>query len=71
MSRALSVPAGAGLRQLVRFIAPSLQMKRFFSVLIPQGPDPIGIVAGVFEVHHNDYRNSQVTRKSRTTSRHC
>jgi DNA-binding transcriptional LysR family regulator len=40
----LSVKQDLASGQLVEIHCAKLQMKRSFSVLIPQGPDPIGIV---------------------------
>ena len=40
----LSVQQELASDKLVEIHCAKLQMKRFFSVLIPQGPDPIGIV---------------------------
>jgi DNA-binding transcriptional LysR family regulator len=40
----LSVKQDLASGQLVKIHCAKLQMKRSFSVLIPQGPDPIGIV---------------------------
>jgi hypothetical protein len=44
VSSRLSVHQELASGQLVEIHCAKLQMKRFFSVLIPQGPDPIGIV---------------------------
>jgi LysR family transcriptional regulator, transcriptional activator of the cysJI operon len=55
----LSVREELASGQLVEIHCPKLQMKRSFSVLIPQGPDPIGIVQAFSKFITEKSRESQ------------
>ena len=66
----LSVNQELASGQLVEIHCAKLQMKRSFSVLIPQGPDPIGIVQA-FSKFITTTAGTLGDSKSRTRSRHC